>query len=190
LPDTDPRAEHLLDDVQAIIASEGFSGLKMGALAARLHCSRTTLYKVAPSKDALILMVLERIADASFSEAIETSSVPGLSQADRITRWVEAVTRWQGYVSNVCWRDVSRWDPSARLLAAKSERAIGFLSGFIDEGIRSGEFRPVNGRFAAEIISRGSRATRDPAVLEATGLSAGEAVSQLGTLVVGGLRAR
>ena len=187
MSDETDRSEQLLEELESIIVTEGFSGLKMGLLATHLRCSRTTLYKLASSKDELVLMVLNRVGDASFAEASEAAADPGLTQAERITRWIEAVSRWQTHVSNTCWRDVAAWEPSATMFARRSDRAVGILSGFIDEGIRTGEFRAVNGRFAAELLSRGSRATRDPVVLDAAGLTSGEAAAELGKIIVAGL---
>jgi AcrR family transcriptional regulator len=187
LPNTNLRLEQILDDMLSIIVAEGFSHLTVAVLAERLHCSRTTLYRIAPSKDALVLTVLERLADGSFAEAKGAAAVPGLSQAERISQWIQVVSLWQGKVSTACWLDVSRWQPSAELFARKNDRALGYLGTFIEEGIRTGEFRPANARFAAEMLSRGSLATRDPIVLKATGLTSGEAVAQLGVLILKGL---
>jgi AcrR family transcriptional regulator len=187
---TPKQREELLDRIAEIVSAEGFSDLRVGDLAKRLSCSRTTLYKLAPSKDELVLAICDRIADASYAEALQASSEPGLSQADRITRWLEVVTRRQGNCSLAFWRDVSEWEPSARLFLAKNERGVGHVQGFIEEGVRTGEFRPMHMRFVAEMISRGSRASRDPAVLEATGLDSGEAAAELGAFIVGGLRGR
>lgn len=182
-----PSRARLLDALQSIIAKEGFSGLTMAMLTSRLRCSRTTLYQIAPGKDALVLMILERIADASFAEAKQAAAVPGISQGERISRWIEVVTRRQGSVSTACWLDVSTWEPSAQLFARKNDRALTYLSAFIDEGVRTGEFREMNARFAAELLSRGSVATRDPRVLQETGLTAGQAVAELGVLILKGI---
>jgi AcrR family transcriptional regulator len=59
-PDT-RRREELLDQVQSLILVEGFAQLRVGALAAHLSCSRSTLYKLAPSKDELIALVFRAI---------------------------------------------------------------------------------------------------------------------------------
>ena len=55
------RQEHLLDALEEIFLQEGFRSVAVGELAARLHCSRSTLYGVAPSKQRLFLVVLERL---------------------------------------------------------------------------------------------------------------------------------
>ena len=50
------RREELLDGVMQIIAARGFATVQVSEMArAELHCSVATLYKIAPSKDSLVL---------------------------------------------------------------------------------------------------------------------------------------
>ena len=55
------REGHLLEGLEEIFLQEGFRRVAVGELAARLHCSRATLYALAPSKERLFLLVLERL---------------------------------------------------------------------------------------------------------------------------------
>ena len=48
------RREELLDGLIAVMLAEGFAGLSLDDLAARLQCSKSTLYAVAASKEQLI----------------------------------------------------------------------------------------------------------------------------------------
>ena len=56
-----PRREEILDELEAIFLAEGFRGLTVGTLAARLRCSRSTLYALAATKEELYLRVSDRI---------------------------------------------------------------------------------------------------------------------------------
>ena len=62
----DGRREELLDGVMRIIAARGFAGVRTSQMARELHCSETTLYKIAPSKDSLLVLALDRWAPYSF----------------------------------------------------------------------------------------------------------------------------
>jgi AcrR family transcriptional regulator len=55
------REENILDGLEEIFLQEGFRRVGVGELAARLHCSRRTLYQLAPSKERLFLLVLSRL---------------------------------------------------------------------------------------------------------------------------------
>ena len=52
-----------------IIAERGFSQVTIAELARELHCSAATLYKIAPSKDSLILLAIARWAEVVFLRA-------------------------------------------------------------------------------------------------------------------------
>ena len=50
-----PPRRQLLDELIELFLAEGFLELGVGDLAARLRCSRTTIYQVADSKEQIVL---------------------------------------------------------------------------------------------------------------------------------------
>ena len=54
------RQREILDALEALAMQDGFAELTMAQLAARVNCSLRTLYALAPRKDALLLMVIDR----------------------------------------------------------------------------------------------------------------------------------
>ena len=59
----DARRDELLDGVMQIIGERGFSQVTVAELARELKCSAATLYKIAPSKDSLVLLAFCRWGD-------------------------------------------------------------------------------------------------------------------------------
>ena len=55
-----PRHRQVLDQLEQLFLEEGFAGISVRELAANVGCSRRTLYELAPSKDELVLVVLDR----------------------------------------------------------------------------------------------------------------------------------
>jgi AcrR family transcriptional regulator len=55
------RQEQVLQAVERIFLREGVGGIRMGDLATEVGCSRSTLYEIAPSKDDLLLLVIDRL---------------------------------------------------------------------------------------------------------------------------------
>ena len=53
------RQRQILDEMEDLVAG-GFADLTMAELAARLNCSLRTLYALAPSRDELVLIVIDR----------------------------------------------------------------------------------------------------------------------------------
>jgi AcrR family transcriptional regulator len=52
------RQREILDEMEDLVAG-GFADLTMAELAARLNCSLRTLYALAPSRDELVLIVID-----------------------------------------------------------------------------------------------------------------------------------
>ncbi|HSK46440.1 MAG TPA: TetR/AcrR family transcriptional regulator, partial [Coriobacteriia bacterium] len=54
------RRQELLERIEEIFLAEGFLHTRVGTLADTLHCSRSTLYKLAPSISELYVLILDR----------------------------------------------------------------------------------------------------------------------------------
>ena len=86
------RREELLDGVMDIIAARGFSGIRTAQLARELHCSESSLYKIAPSKDSLIVVAIGRWGGRTL-EALEVSARQGKTASERARLYFRAGAR-------------------------------------------------------------------------------------------------
>jgi AcrR family transcriptional regulator len=184
------RVEQVLDDLQRIILAEGFANLRIGTLAARLRCSRSTLYRLAPSKDDLVLLVIQRAADASFHGAVAAASEPGLGAAARIKRHLSVSRRYQGLTSETFWRDVREWAPASDLMASVRMRAVVALQEYITQGVGCGEFRSTNATVAANMVLALFSVSHDPDVLKSADISSGQMVDEVQGFLIAGLGKR
>ncbi len=64
------------------ITERGFSRVTIAELARELHCSAATLYKIAPSKDCLVLLAIARWADVTFAD-MDARSAKGKTASER-----------------------------------------------------------------------------------------------------------
>jgi AcrR family transcriptional regulator len=55
-----PRQREVLDELEDLVVHGGFAELTMAEIAARVGCSLRTLYEISPSKDELVLAVVDR----------------------------------------------------------------------------------------------------------------------------------
>ena len=180
------RREELLERLRDVMLEEGFSGWRIGALATRLHCSRSTLYKLAPSKDALVLRLLNDVVSEGMDDAKSQASRLD-SPAESITRYAEVLHEWQNRGSLRFWTDVSETPATQALIDALSSRGQGTMKEFLDRGISTGRFRPANTIYLARVIWQAARITRIPAFLDEAGLDSGEAMDELGLFIVHGM---
>lgn len=186
-PDT-RRREELLNQVQSLILVEGFAQLRVGALAAHLRCSRSTLYKLAPSKDELIALVFERYVDNAIERA-KTEAEKLQSPPERIIRFTEVIAEEQTRGSATFWRDVLSHPLAADVLSETRVRGNGILKGYLDAGIEIGVFRPANTAFVAHLIWVCAREARDPDVLRRFDATTDEATAEIGRMVAYGMGA-
>jgi AcrR family transcriptional regulator len=180
------RRAQLLDALEEIVLAEGFEHLRVGELANRLRCSRSTLYKLALSKDELIVLVVERYADRAVREAIDRAEAVG-DHVDRLTAFLEVIAEWQTRGSLDFWRDAYAFGPTADRFAEKRAWGIQRLRAYLEQGIAEGVWRPANTEFLAHVIWLGATASRDPEVLRRSGLDSGEAVREIGRLLRSGM---
>jgi len=103
--DLSPRQQEVLDTVEAVFLREGLRPVRIGRLAEEARCSRSTLYELAPSKEELFLLVLDRMIRRTrrqSAEAIDRERDPearlkvalsstALSFAPITTTFIEAV---------------------------------------------------------------------------------------------------
>ena len=80
------RHREVLDELEALFLRDGFSGFSVRELAASVGCSRRTLYEVAPSKDELVLIVLDRFLHRVGRAALDSIDTTQ-SYADQITAY-------------------------------------------------------------------------------------------------------
>jgi len=183
-----PRHRRLLSDLETIVLAEGFREMTVGGLAARLHCSRRTLYELADSKEALVLLVIDRLlrrvarraqeaatAETTHFERLRAFLMEGLVELHRAT---------------VSFSQDVADEPAAHDLVSRHFRfATTLAEHMLIEGIEAGEFARIHPRVAAEVLDAGVARLQDPAVLRTARVTFAEALEEFLTLFADGIRA-
>jgi AcrR family transcriptional regulator len=182
------RREELLDGVMAIVAARGFSEVRTAQLARDLHCSESSLYKIAPSKDSLIVLAIGHWGEVTLA-AMEAEAKRGKTASDRARAYFRAGARHTRTLSPAFYVDMERFE-SARL-AWWTSVVEPYLDRFVElvqMAEDAGEIRPVNIRFLAEVVRQLSVVTRSERILSASGLTHEQAVLEIDALLWGGVR--
>ena len=181
------RREELLDGVMRIIAERGFSDVQMAALASELHCSASTLYKMAPSKDSLVLLAIARWADVAFAD-MEARTVKGKTASERARAYFRAGAERTRPLSLAFYADIGRYE-STRLAwwTGVVERYIDRFVELVVAAELAGEIRTVNAHLLAEVLRQIGSVTRNDSVLRASGLTHEQAVLEIDSLIWEGL---
>lgn len=149
------RQAEVLDGLEAIFTERGFRAVTVGELATKIRCSRETLYTLAPTKEELFLLVLDRMwqrLSGSVDRAMQDSAGDLAAQIEAVV--VEgAVIFFKPGFSSAFVEDVERYGPARRLFDDQLTNTMTLVAELVDAGIRTRQFRAVDPRLAAEVIA-------------------------------------
>ena len=183
------RREELLDGVMSIIATRGFSDVRTAEMARELHCSESTLYKIAPSKDSLIVLAIGRWGERTL-EALDDRSRKGKTASDRARIYFRAAAESLHPLSHAFRSDVERFESSRLAYLVISDAFVDRFVELIDAAVDAGEVKPRNTRFLGHVLRQMARVIRDERALQVSGLDAERAVLEVDSLIWDGLRAQ
>jgi AcrR family transcriptional regulator len=179
------RLDRLLDELETIFLRDGFREVTVEQLARHLHCSRRTIYDLAPSKEDLFLRVfdryLARLRDEGNQRAAgvppEQAFVPFLAPA------IDAARK----LSVALMRDMSAYRPANEMWERHQRERMAGLRSLVERCVEKGVFRNANSYLVAEVVAASLRRIREPSFLSASRLSYREAVAELYGLLLHGL---
>ena len=143
------RHREVLDGLEAIVRDDGLSGFTIGELAARLTCSRRTLYELAPSKDELLLLVLDRFMHRIGRQAIAAID-PAAPATEQLRQYVTANTDYA--FRSAAYDDLADTPGAHRLLDRHFRFAVSIIERLVTQGIERGELREVNASVVAAVL--------------------------------------
>ena len=184
----DERGNELLDGVMRIIAARGFSEVPISEIARELKCSAATLYKIAASKDSLVLLAIARWGERTFAN-LEVRAAKGQTASERARAYFRAGAESLHPMSLAFYADIARFE-STRLVWRTTvvDRYIDRFVELVQGAEDAGEIRPVNTRFLGEVLRQIGFVTRDERVLSASGLTSEQAVLEVDALLWDGMR--
>jgi len=185
-----PRQEEVLDVIEAVLMRDGIRGVRMGQLASEAGCSRSTLYEIAPSKQDLLLLVLDRIM-----RRISRQGAKAIAEAVGPVERARALAIASGALDLSAlgpqFVDAVRQYPPARMLFDRwVSDGRDVAERLIDEAIVANEFRPVNGSVLAEAMLAIVLRFTDPDFARTTKISATAGLTEIVDIMLDGLRAR
>lgn len=175
--------------IETVFLRDGIRGVRMGQLAEEAGCSRSTLYELAPSKEELLLLVLDRMMrriTRRGAEAIDQAAEP----VDRVRAMLTSGAL-DFSALGPRFLDAIRQYPPARLLfdrwVADGRDALERL---IDDAVTARQFRQVRAAVVAEAMFAVVLRFTDPEFARSTSVSATEGLSELVDVLIDGLRPR
>ena len=182
------RQTRLFDELLDLFLTEGFSRLTLDEIAARLRCSKSTLYTLAASKDELVRRVTVHFFKRA-TTAVEATVAQTANPRDRVAAYLTAVGAELAVASEVIMADMNAFAPAREVYEANTAAAAARVRQLIEDGVDAGVYRMVNASFAGDLIATMMVRIQQREVGAATGLSESAAYTELATLLTDGLRA-
>lgn len=183
------RQEQVLEVVERILLREGIRSIRMGDLATEAGCSRSTLYEIAPSKEDLLLLILDRImrrmSDRG-ADAIATAD----TYVDRMTAMLTSGALDFAEFGPRFVEAISSHPPARVLFDRWVVVCRDVLEELIDGAVKAGEIRPVPGRVVAEMMFAALLRFTDPDFTRSSRVTSADAAAQMVDVVLNGLRSR
>lgn len=178
----------LFDALVELFLREGFAHLTLDDVAARLRCSKSTLYALAGSKEQLVRAVTVHFFRRA-TEDVEkrVAAVGGARQ--RITAYLSAVGAALDGASDAFMADLDAFAPAREVYEKNTRIAARRVQELISEGVAAGDFRDVHAAFAADVATTMMVRIQQRAVRESTGLDDARAYRELAAILTEGINA-
>lgn len=172
------RSAQTFEAFESLIFAEGFSRLSVSEIAARLRCSKRTLYELAPSKKMLVLKALDNFFSRIRQEAdllTDNTLEPERQLYEYLHVGVYAAERMSQAVVN----DIQEWEPARTIWEEHIGLRVDGMGRIIENGVKAGVFREAPPAFVAEIVFASIKRFREPDFSDSTGLTISEAFHEL-----------
>jgi AcrR family transcriptional regulator len=181
------RQQELFGQLIELYLREGFLGGTLEDTAAMLHCSKSTIYSLAPSREQLVRAVVVaffRGAAERVDAKVEQVSRP----LEKIEAYLRAVVEELEPASEAFMNDVAEFPPARETYELNTRVAAGRIRDLISAGVACGAIRSVDAAFVADIVSAMMVRIQQREVFANTGLDDATAYKELANFVVSGLR--
>jgi AcrR family transcriptional regulator len=182
------RQRELLDELETLFGGDGFAQHSMADLAKQLRCSLNTLYAIAPTRDELVLLVVDRCLRRVGRSAVRAVQ-SGMSPLESLRAFHAATTIAIGDWSAPFARDIRRV-ASAQRVADGHERYLADISvALLDAAVEQGEIAPIDTVAVAQVMSQIGAVLTQADVIARLSTTPKQATDDVMNALLAGLRA-
>lgn len=183
------RQLELLDELEAKLLHEGLGDLTMAEIASYVGCSLRTLYGIAPSKDELLLTVVDRRLHRIGRAAVDALD-PAMLPLDALRAYLQAANEAVQPESLVLSADLAKVSSSGRLFSSHEAYLVAVAQSLLDRAVAEGQIAPVDTASVAHVLGGLGREFARAEVAELAEASPKETADAVTELILQGLLAR
>ncbi|WP_209020427.1 TetR/AcrR family transcriptional regulator [Nocardioides sp. 1609] len=178
------RRDVVLTELVELFLSEGFSRFSLEDLAARLRCSKSTLYGLAPSKEQLITAVVREFFRGA-TERVEARLAGSEDPVSRLQVYLHAISTELAPGSPAFFADLEAFAPARQVYSTNTAIAARRVDTLVREAGDAAVPPPFLGAVAGLVME----AIHSGVLARSAGITDAAAYDALAQLVVAGLRA-
>lgn len=184
-----PRQREVLDDLEKIVAAESFADLTMAEIAAETNCSLRTLYGIAPSKEELVLTVVDRRLHRIGRAAIGRLDA-SMRPLDALRVYLQAANEAVQPESETFSRNLADVPGAKRLLDAHESYVVAITRDLLDRAVEAGQIAAVDTAAVAHVLGGLGREFGRPEVAEVAAASPKATADAITDIILRGLTRR
>lgn len=179
------RHEAVLDELVGIFLADGFADSNLAALARGLHCSKSTLYALAPSKEQLIVTVVRRFFRRA-TERVEASLDAAASPVERLHHYLVSISEQLAPASPGFFADLNAFVPAREIYRQNTTIAARRVQDLVRDAAGPSS-QSVNASFVGSVAGQVMEAIHRGDIEATTGLDDSAAYRALADLIVDGV---
>jgi len=160
------RQRELLDELEKLVAREELADLTMAEIASLLNCSLRTLYGIAPSKEELVLTVVDRRLHRIGRQAIGALDA-SQSPLSALRAYLQTANEAVQPESVAFAREFAALPGAKRLLDAHEAYVMAVTRSLLDRAVAEGEIAPLDTGSLAHVLGGLGREFARPEVAAA-----------------------
>ena len=180
------RQRQVLDALEALVAKEGLAELTMAEIAAQVNCSLRTLYGISPSKEELVLTVVDRRLHRIGRRAIGSLDA-SLSPLAALRAYLRAVNEAVQPETVSVSREFADVPGAGRLLDAHEGYVIAVTQSLLDRAVAEDQIAPVDTASLAHVLGGLGREFARPELAEVAAAPPKETADAVAEIILRGL---
>ncbi len=181
------RQREILDQLSELFDA-GFADLTMAEIASRVNCSLRTLYELAPSRDELVLTVVDRNL-WRIGRTARDAIRPEMAPLDAVRAYLRAATVAVSGTTEAFARDLAAVPAAMRLRDEHSEYLVAVTRRLLDLAVERGDIAEVDTAAVARVVASLGRDFSRPEVIPTLRSSPKEAADAMLEIILRGLQA-
>lgn len=180
-----PRQRELFNALLQDFLAEGFESFTIDGATKRYQCSKSTMYALGPSRDAIIRRVL-----VSFFKEItrRTAVTTAPTYAQALEKYFSSMTIALEPASPEFMRDLASEPAAQEVYSFNTKRATETIHKLLSQGVEAGEFTAEYTDFVSRLIQRSMSDIQQGFYSDT--LAPAEAYHTLGQLILHGISLR